>query len=201
LSVIFKTISASIGIARSRYQQRGGFTLIELLIVISIIVALAAIGFPVWNSVRRKADVDSSRTLVLAVATAMASYPIKTWEVYSPQVRVYRMWDINRDGYIDGTPGVTASTTVDGGFLATVVDSGYGGFISMAQPAISKRNVNKKRQVIDAWGQPLRIGFGSEIYGPGGFGIWSAGQNKKDYHPTNNPTDNDDLCSWKSSDE
>src|SRR5689334_21948651 len=88
----------------------GGFTLLELMIVVTVIIALAAIGFPVWNNERHKAEVGATRELVHAVATAIQNYPEKMWHTYvetrTPKEKIYRLWDINGDGYIDGTPSL-----------------------------------------------------------------------------------------------
>jgi len=60
-----------------------------------------------------------------------------------------------------------------------VIDSGYRGFFAMAQPTVAKRLV-KEGQIVDPWGTPLRISWAADIYGASGYGIWSAGPDRKD---------------------
>ncbi len=87
---------------------RGGFTFVELVVVITVIAALAAIGFPVYRSVRKASDVSATQSMVQAVATAMSTYQLKTWtwetKAAKPnatppepaEMRTYHLWDLNR---------------------------------------------------------------------------------------------------------
>ena len=190
---------------------RAGFTLIELMVVIAVIAILASIGIPTWLHMQKKAAVDSTRTLVNAVATAIASYPMRNWQVailvpasspprYEP--RIGRLFDLNGtgsglgvrmtgDGILDGDPKLE-NTQAAGSFPDDVIESGYTGFITMTQPPIAKRNVDAgTKRVVDAWKQPLRIAFGADVYGPAGFGIWSIGPDKVQ-------GTRDDITSWES---
>ena len=66
----------------------------------------------------------------------------------------------------------------------------YHGFYDMVgMPLPSRSGVNAKRQVVDAWKQPLRIGFGP-TYGTRQVGIWSCG-------PDMTSGTTDDISSWK----
>jgi prepilin-type N-terminal cleavage/methylation domain-containing protein len=242
--------------------QRGGYTFMELVVVISVIAALAAMGFPAYRYLRRQADVGATQSVVSAVASAIGIYPQKTWSwtvdymvrtptgylgtssaapwsptgaqhwglkkdaesaasgssktFAVPYQPVAFLWDLNIfDGswnptigkevpvtapkfhLIDGTPALSTDATHDGGFLQPILDSGYTGFYNMVQPAIQRRFVNKKHQVIDAWGQPLRIAFASNVYGSLWFGVWSAGPDKVDYDATQANPSADDITSWK----
>jgi prepilin-type N-terminal cleavage/methylation domain-containing protein len=84
----------------------------------------------------------------------------------------------------------------DSGFTGSTYDklkrSGYLGFYDMVRPTISPRFLKKNRQVIDAWGNPLRIAFAADTYGSSWFGLWSAGPDRCD-------DTNDDICSWTTS--
>ena len=238
---------------------RGGFTLIELIVVISIIAALAAIGFPVWGMVNQRVKVSATDTLVNSVATAITTYQSKTWTwnvetdpSQPPKMRTYHIFDLNHfgnitddttahpdlkdapngtrkffsiDGYMppESPPfypnGGTAYTSVptesdpdantsppayDVNFNLAILNSGYRGFITMAQPSIKKTFINKRGQVVDAWHRPLRIAFAPKVFGTQTFGIWSAGFDGKDgIKPTDfqdlDPTKpSDDLRSWES---
>ena len=82
---------------------RSGFTFVELVVVITVIAALAAIGFPVFRSVKKASDVSATQSMVQAVATAMSTYQLKTWtwetKAAGPstpaEMRTYHLWDLN----------------------------------------------------------------------------------------------------------
>jgi prepilin-type N-terminal cleavage/methylation domain-containing protein len=201
-------------LGRSMTDRRGGFmagfTMIELMVVIAVIATLAALGFPALNFIRKKANRQATESLVQSVATAIASYPIRQWtftDSATNKTYTRNLWDMNKAGaaatdlmkgdrMIDGYPGVapTAGGDVDDPFWDKLIDSGYKGLVRMTQAPIPKRSVNKRGQVIDAWGQPLYIAFGTEVYGPSGFGVWSNGPDKKEGTA-------DDLTSWASNAE
>ncbi len=57
-------------------NRRRGFTLVELLVVIAIIAVLAAILFPVFASVKRKARITQDLTNLQQIATAVKQYKL-----------------------------------------------------------------------------------------------------------------------------
>lgn len=229
--------------------SRRGFTFIELVVVISIIVALSAIGFPVWSMISSKVKVDATDALVNSIATAIVTYQGKTWTwnietdpLQPPKMRTYHTFDLNHLGTSDTPPlagipdledaprgtkrffsidGYTAPETLpfhsgtaftstplesdpagnqsppayDVNFHLAILNSGYRGFINMAQPQIKKTFINKRGQVVDAWARPLRIAFAGKVYGTQAFGVWSAGLDKMDDLETR--ASKDDLRSWK----
>jgi prepilin-type N-terminal cleavage/methylation domain-containing protein len=228
----------------TRLATRRGFTFIELVVVISIIVALAAIGFPTWGMISNRVKVNATDALVNSVATAITTYQTKTWTwnigtTAAPEMRTYHIFDLNHFNPSSGSPipdlpdipngsprfwsidGYTppengsyydSSTSTflsdvppdptpdpnglyDGNFHRAVLNSGYRGFINMAQPQVKKSFINKRGQVVDAWGRPLRIAFAAKVYGTQAFGIWSAGLDKKDDLETRRS--DDDLRSWR----
>lgn len=92
---------------------RRGFTFIELVIVITVIAALAAIGFPVYKSVRKNVDISATKTLISAVVTAMETYQLKSWswnvstDPTKPELRTYHLWDLNhKDGKDRDNPDI-----------------------------------------------------------------------------------------------
>jgi prepilin-type N-terminal cleavage/methylation domain-containing protein len=212
-------------------RRRAGFTLMELMIVVTIIIALAAMGFPAWSYIRKNANINATRGLVQAVALSITSYGTRYWEVNwvdslgKSKKRMCRLWDMNYasppvpsfndadptpgDGILDGRPSSDVSSSLtpddpekyDGYFWKELVRSGYTGFIGMTLPAISKKNIDKRHRVIDPWGQPLHIAYGAEIYGPAGFGIWSLGPDKKDGVIAGVDFSVDNICSWTSAND
>jgi prepilin-type N-terminal cleavage/methylation domain-containing protein len=84
-------------------NSRGGFTLLELIVVISVITALAAMGYPAYLGIKHKVDVSSTDTLVNSIATAITTYSTKTWSwntgtTAAPTMRMYHMFDLNHLG-------------------------------------------------------------------------------------------------------
>lgn len=229
--------------------SRRGFTFVELVVVISIIVALSAIGFPVWGMISSRVKSNATDALVNSIATAITTYQTKTWQwnietdpMRPAIMRMYHIFDLNHFGTsnspppdgipdledtpngtrrffsIDGYTAPEESTYYSGSaftstptepnpnanpapppydvnFHLAILNSGYRGFINMAQPQIKKTFINKRGQVVDAWGRPLRIAFAAKVYGTQAFGIWSAGLDKKD--DVVGRRSDDDLRSWK----
>lgn len=162
-----------------------------VIIVLCLLMMVITIGFLVWGP---RVKVNSTDALVSSVATAITTYQTKTWSWKvgtsgESGMRTYHIFDLNMDNQIDGYAAVTASPTRDGGFPAQVIDSGYTGFITMAQPQIKKSFINRMGIPIDAWGRPLRIAFAAKVYGTQAFGVWSAGPDGVDGTA-------DDLKSW-----
>jgi prepilin-type N-terminal cleavage/methylation domain-containing protein len=99
---------------------RSGFTFTELVIVITIIAALAGMGFPIYSSVRKANDENATRSMIQAVATAMSTYQLKTWTwetaaaigTTPARMRTYRMWDLN---HFDSTGGENPDIKVANG--------------------------------------------------------------------------------------
>jgi prepilin-type N-terminal cleavage/methylation domain-containing protein len=93
-------------------RHRLGFTFVELVVVITIIAALAAMGIPIYQSVRKQSSVDATTATIQAVASAISSYQAKTW---SWEVRItsgtgdkksnlsYHMFDLNHYGPVPAT--------------------------------------------------------------------------------------------------
>lgn len=177
---------------RHSHPQRAGWSFVELVIVIAVLVALMAIGFVTWNMLRTRAAIGSTQTLVGAVTTRIVTYSTRQWSWQEGAVtRSGQLFDLNRDGLIDGAPGITATPDLDGGFSAELIASGYRGFVAMSGMPPKKSQIGKNQQPLDAWKRPLRIAFAGKIYGTSGFGIWSAGPDGIDGTA-------DDLTSWAS---
>ncbi len=93
----------------TRPTTRRGFTFVELVVVISIIAALAAIGFPVWGMISTRVKVNATDALVNSVATAITTYQTKTWTwnigtTATPQMRTYHIFDLNHFNPSGGAP-------------------------------------------------------------------------------------------------
>jgi competence protein ComGC len=173
---------------------RTGWSFVELVIVIAILVALMASVIAVWSIVRTRTAIGSTHTLVTAVSSQITTYGMPMWQWQDPTgaAKSGPMFDLNRDGLIDGRPGVVVGDDVDGGFSAALIASGYQGFVTMSGMAASKSSIAKNHQPLDAWKRPLRIAYAAKIYGTATFGVWSAGPDGVD-------STADDLCSWPNS--
>lgn len=174
--------------------SRRALTLMEILVVLVIIGVLMGILVPAGRIVLGRREVQTTRTLVQAVAAAIAAYQVRGWEVRVAvdtgggkvlrQALYPSLWDLNQsthddkpgDGIIDGRPGVAADDTHDGPFWSGLIDSGYRGFAAMAMSGLPAANRNARGQPIDAWKQPLRIAWQGANAGPGGYRIWSIGR-------------------------
>ena len=55
------------------------FTMIELIVVMAIIIALMGIGFPVYNMVRVRSQVNATQVTIQALSVAIAAQPRRTW--------------------------------------------------------------------------------------------------------------------------
>jgi prepilin-type N-terminal cleavage/methylation domain-containing protein len=160
-----------------------GFTLVEMLIVAAVIIALFGIGYPILTMARANAEISGTTSLVEGVAAAISTYGTRSWSYQDGTIRrTVLLWDLNDDGQIDGNPAA------DETLPQAVVDSGYVGLLDMAQPPVRPESVNAKRQIIDAWGNPLRIRFPDQAgltgaakqaerlrFGTDGFQVYSAG--------------------------
>ena len=171
--------------------SRCGFTMSELVIVLCVLLALAAMVIAVWSMVRQRTAIGATHALIGSVATALASYPARgwNWQDAGGVNRSAQLFDLNRDGLLDGTPAVVASDTADGGFTPEMIASGYRGYLAMTGVAMKPSSVAKNGQPLDAWRHPLRIAFAAKIYGVASVGIWSAGPDGVDGNA-------DDLRSW-----
>lgn len=175
---------------RHSHLHRAGFSLIELIVVISVLLVLLAAGFVVWGMLRGKAAISSTQALIGSVSTQITTYSAKQWSWQEASgTKSGQLFDLNRDGLIDGTPGITTTPDVDGGFSSELMASGYRGFIAMTGSSIKASFIGKNRQPLDAWKRPLRIAFAAKIYGTAAFGVWSAG-------PDGIDGTGDDLTSW-----
>lgn len=185
-----------------RNRSRRGFSFIELMIVIAIIVALAGVSIPILSAIKNRGKRAATDTVVQAVATAIIAHQAKSWTVYDQSTQestVHRLWDINQDYLIDGDPALENPDLPAGRqFSQAVIDSDYKGLVLMTEPTLPKGFVNRKKQPVDAWKQPLRIAYAITIYGPQGLGVWSAGPDGVDdaYDALH-----DDLRSWEKNSE
>lgn len=184
-----------------RSSPIAAFTAIELMLVLAVIAALAGVSLPLLATVRRNSQVNATRSVVHALAATIANHPAKAWTVSEADAgelreRSYRIWDVNRDGLIDGDPVLEDPLLPAGNrYPVTIASSGYRGLVGMTKPALPKRfHDPRSGRPLDAWGRPLRIAYAPLVYGSLGFGIWSAGPDGLDA-----PVDErgDDIRSWE----
>jgi len=100
--------------------RRRGFTLIELLVVLAIIAVLAAILFPVFAMVRRKARMTADVTALHQVAEAMAQYLLDHNQMAPPTLNA-----LCKDGAKYVAPGDLQAKR-DGARICSYQDDGYG---------------------------------------------------------------------------
>lgn len=175
---------------RHSHRHRAGFSLVELIVVISVLLVLLATGFVVWSMLRGKAAISSTQALVGSVSTQIVTYSVKQWSWQEASgSKSGQLFDLNRDGLIDGAPGITTTTDLDGGFSPELIASGYRGFVAMNGSSLKKSQIARNQQPLDAWKRPLRIAFAAKIYGTAAFGVWSAG-------PDGIDGTGDDINSW-----
>ncbi len=197
-----------------------GFTMVEMIVVISIIALMMAMMFPVMSSMRERSRVSGTATLVHAVVTTIVSASQQSLTVTeSTGKRIYRIWDVNHDGLVDGSPALE-NTVLSAAeqYTAAVVASGYKGLYAATGMSLPKRNFDETTgRIVDAWRRPLRIVFSEDVrYGSpptahvavtnatafadplkaaGGIGVWSAGKDGAD-EKLDDPA-KDDIRTWE----
>lgn len=165
------------------FFRHQAFTLLELLLAIGVIATIAGLSLAGWRVAMEQGRQGRSRTMVAAVAAAIASYP----EGVAPTRPVRLLWDFNRDGLVDGQPEADAGFSAADRAAAAAV--GYRGLLAMTAMAVPPGLADVSGRPLDAWKRPLHIAFATEIYGASGFGVWSAGHDGLDNTA-------DDLTSW-----
>jgi len=95
-----------------RIRHARGFSLIELLVVISIIVILAAILYPVFGSVREKARQAQCRSNLHQIAIALGEYR-ERWGRYPPPP----YYDANAGRWIGGVSALYPDFITDKNIL------------------------------------------------------------------------------------
>jgi len=176
--------------------SRTAFTLIELVVVMTVIAILGGLGFSAGTAAARRARVTGSAALVSAVTATIATRQDRALSVPRPGgMRHHQLWDVNRDGLLDGEPTVEqASLPPAERYPAEVLAIGYKGFIKTTGMSLSPSFIDRSGRVVDSWKHPLRIRWATEIYGANGFGVWSAGADGLDNGATGV---GDDLLGWK----
>jgi prepilin-type N-terminal cleavage/methylation domain-containing protein len=163
-----------------------GFTLLELMVVVSVIIVIGALTFPLVSRLMGQGQEGRTRQVIGAIQAAIASYPTQTFENESRQIR--RLWDANGDGILDGIPDrepAFSPLLKDECRRVGYVGIRYNGGISAPSSMID----SESGRIVDAWGNPLRIAFATGAYASSWFGIWSLGEDGTDRTA-------DDLKSW-----
>nr|MDA3961160.1 hypothetical protein [Planctomycetota bacterium] len=159
-----------------------------ILVVISVIVAMAAISFPAFTALRARGQVQQTRTLLGALATAVAKDGRPGITCSDDKVR--RPWDLDENNEVDGDPGHAQAPAL----LTSRAPSGYRGLVADTGTNLRQNQLNERLQPIDAWGRPIRITWLPGGFGAADFGLWSAGPDGID---APNDPGSDDIRSWE----
>ena len=172
-------------------SRRSAFTLIELIIVITIILGLLGLVFGVAMRLGVEANKKACLTTVQILGDLLQNYPPNNpWPV---SVEGHLLWDLNDDGLIDGDPAKDFPGTpwYLGSAGPTTVPSGSASLYKGCAETIGyHQRLDAKGRPKDTFDCPLRIAFSVQVYGKGGWGIWSDG-------PDRTPNTSDDIFSWK----
>lgn len=181
-------------------RNREGFSLVELLICIGVIAALAGISYAAFGPTKAAAQIKRTTQLVQAVAAQIAASGAQTTTVQlGGRDRVVHLWNVDRqdesgavvDLEIDGDPQLGWIPAVAG----MAVPATYRGLANGVEVAWPKGSVAANGQLIDAWGEPLRVDFNQAHFAPSRVGIWSKGPDRESDR-TQPETLQDDIVSW-----
>lgn len=180
---------------------RNAFTLVEMLVVISVIAALAALSIPITSMVRERGRITETRATVDAMMAAIAAAGSRTVTIMdsTDKLITFRRFDVDGDGLLDPHPE-DGTIALPGTILTALVDQGYVGPVAELKPSIPAARIDDTGQVIDSWGNPIRIARLSKAdeprlaklpaKGADAAALWSAGPDGVD------DTD-DDIRSWE----
>lgn len=184
--------------------MRRGFTLLELLIVVTVIIALMGLSYPILNRIRARSDISATSELIQGIAAAMAQYRISTFT--GTDGKIWPAWTLGQvaeDGVtqvnyqIDGDP--TLYPTADPSPLAWRAPLSYSGFVNMTGFTIPWP-LNAKGQLVDRWHQPINVINNAKAFGNSAWGVWSNGADLlTDYPGSTTGHSLDDIVSWKGS--
>lgn len=179
---------------------RSAFTLVEMLVVISVIAALAALSIPITSMVRERGRITETRATVDAMMAAIAAAGSRTVTIMvNDKLTTFRRFDVDGDGLLDPHPE-DGTIALPGTILTALVAQGYVGPVAELKPSIPAARIDDTGQVIDSWGNPIRIARLSKAdeprlaklpaKGADAAALWSAGPDGVD------GTD-DDIRSWE----
>ena len=180
--------------------MRRGFTILELLIVVTVILALMGLSYPILNRIRARSDISATSELIEGIAAAMAQYKPtsftgtdgKIWPAWTlGQIAEDELTQVNYQ--IDGDPTLYPTTDP----LPWRAPLTYSGFVNMTGFTIPWP-LNAKGQLVDRWHQPINVINDAKAYGTSAWGIWSNGPDQQTNYPTSTTgTSTDDIVSWK----
>ena len=169
-------------VSTSHSTRTAGFTIVELSMVLLVVSLLAAMSIPVMTILKRKAAEDSTRALLSQISLAMEAYGVMYWSTNATSPPLNQpMWDLNADSLLDARGEVSLAR--------------YSGFTEMAGSAINPKHLLKTGvngdQIVDAWGQRIRVASRVELPHGIRFGVFSSGPDK------DSATIDDNIYSWK----
>lgn len=166
-----------------RTSPSRGFTLVEVIVVVSIIALLMLIGIPVMRKMSETSKINSTRSVVRAVAMAIANYPSRAirLKIASGSLAadsLYPLWKISKAAggtnfenldpdpvllaSLDGTANSTQlplptgyTSYSDWSTKVSALVPGYRGLVIMTGINLPKENLGQALQPLDAWRRPL----------------------------------------------
>jgi len=146
-------------------RAAGGFTLTELLIVIAIIGILAGLGLSGVLSAVKRAKINATRTLVLAINTG-----IKQFEADFGNVNELKSGDVRKNvrKWLLGLKD-------DGDPSSAVRDDARWPGDPYVDIRVEDHLGENDHIFIDSWRQPLCFEFDNPIFNLDGWDIWSKG--------------------------
>lgn len=175
---------------RAAFRAASGLTLIEVLIVITVIVVLMGVSFPVIGAVKARSDRDATRSLAMGLAAAAAVYRDLQTVPLDGGTLLRRPWDVDLDGVIDGDRQRGWAPT------GVTVPTWYRGPVIMLGLTLPPWAVDSQGRIQDRWKRPLHVLWSAKKGGPGGFCCYSLGPDGLDQTVPTLSDEGDDLRSW-----
>ncbi len=166
-SLSFATRSRSRSATR-RARGRSAFSLVELMVVIGIIILLVGLVLAVSTAMVAQSEARETRNTLALLDTAMSEWELSAQRTISYGTNQTFNTQAGQLQYVFDIP----ATTADSQLIIEVLrrlrgDEGVEAILSRINPEFLKRLPNGDQEIVDAWGERLRVVFsGREFIGP-----------------------------------